>query len=91
MAGWATGKFLSRFQARLAIGLDKKHQYEVKCTLDAILKIICYEELYGFYKGMSTKIVQTTKCSGCSRFVHGQGRTCEWFSVDAVEGMQLKL
>lgn len=28
-------------------------------TLDAILKMIRYEGLYGFYKGMSTKIVQS--------------------------------
>lgn len=28
-------------------------------TLDAILKMIHYEGLYGFYKGMSTKIVQS--------------------------------
>ncbi|GKA48176.1 peroxisomal nicotinamide adenine dinucleotide carrier [Tanacetum coccineum] len=47
----------SRLQARQAIGLDKKHQYEG--TLDAILKMIRYEGLHGFYKGMSTKIVQS--------------------------------
>lgn len=28
-------------------------------TLDAILKMIQYEGLYGFYKGMGTKIVQS--------------------------------
>jgi adenine nucleotide transporter 17 len=28
-------------------------------TLDAILKMIHYEGFYGFYKGMSTKIVQS--------------------------------
>lgn len=28
-------------------------------TLDAILKMIRYEGFYGFYKGMSTKIVQS--------------------------------
>jgi adenine nucleotide transporter 17 len=28
-------------------------------TLDAILKMIRYEGLHGFYKGMSTKIVQS--------------------------------
>ncbi|PWA98741.1 substrate carrier protein [Artemisia annua] len=47
----------SRLQARQAMGLDKKHQYEG--TLDAILKMIRYEGLHGFYKGMSTKIVQS--------------------------------
>ncbi|CAN8317433.1 unnamed protein product [Cochlearia groenlandica] len=33
--------------------------YEFAGTLDAILKMIRYEGLYGFYKGMSTKIVQS--------------------------------
>lgn len=28
-------------------------------TVDAILKMIRYEGLYGFYKGMGTKIVQS--------------------------------
>lgn len=28
-------------------------------TLDAIIKMIRYEGLFGFYKGMSTKIVQS--------------------------------
>lgn len=28
-------------------------------TLDAVLKMIRYEGFYGFYKGMSTKIVQS--------------------------------
>lgn len=37
---------------------------EVACswnsgTLDAIIKMIRYEGFYGFYKGMSTKIVQS--------------------------------
>ncbi|KVI09908.1 Mitochondrial carrier domain-containing protein [Cynara cardunculus var. scolymus] len=47
----------SRLQAKQAIGVDKKHQY--KGTLDAILKMIRYEGLHGFYKGMNTKIVQS--------------------------------
>lgn len=33
--------------------------FEFTGTLDAILKMIQYEGLYGFYKGMSTKIVQS--------------------------------
>ncbi|XP_076882398.1 peroxisomal nicotinamide adenine dinucleotide carrier-like isoform X1 [Bidens hawaiensis] len=47
----------SRLQAKQAVGEDKKHHY--KGTLDAILKMIHYEGLHGFYKGMSTKIVQS--------------------------------
>ena len=43
-------------------------------TLDAVLKMIRYEGLYGFYEGMSTKIVQSVLaaailfmvCKGCS-------------------------
>ncbi|KAF5203915.1 Peroxisomal nicotinamide adenine dinucleotide carrier [Thalictrum thalictroides] len=47
----------SRLQARQVTDGDKKLQY--KGTLDAILKMIRYEGFYGFYKGMSTKIVQS--------------------------------
>lgn len=47
----------ARLQAKQAIGVDKKHQY--KGTLDAILKMIRYEGVNGFYRGMSTKIVQS--------------------------------
>lgn len=47
----------SRLQARQIAGTDKKHHY--KGTIDAIMKIIHYEGLSGFYKGMSTKIVQS--------------------------------
>ncbi|KAI3519813.1 hypothetical protein L1887_09029 [Cichorium endivia] len=47
----------SRLQAKQVLGVDKKHQY--KGTLDAILKMIRYEGLHGFYRGMSTKIVQS--------------------------------
>ncbi|XP_033146501.1 peroxisomal nicotinamide adenine dinucleotide carrier isoform X2 [Brassica rapa] len=47
----------SRLQAKQVTTGDKRHQY--KGTLDAILKMIRYEGLYGFYKGMSTKIVQS--------------------------------
>ncbi|KAL4576172.1 hypothetical protein LXL04_012261 [Taraxacum kok-saghyz] len=47
----------ARLQAKQAIGVEKKHQY--KGTLDAILKMIQYEGMHGFYKGMSTKIVQS--------------------------------
>ncbi|KAJ0732504.1 putative mitochondrial carrier domain superfamily, NAD/FAD transporter SLC25A32 [Helianthus annuus] len=47
----------SRLQAKQAVGVDKSHHY--KGTLDAILKMIHYEGLHGFYKGMSTKIVQS--------------------------------
>ncbi|KAF9598820.1 hypothetical protein IFM89_031488 [Coptis chinensis] len=57
----------SRLQAKQVTGGDKQHQYKDKQfvyasdagTLDAILKMIRYEGLYGFYKGMSTKIVQS--------------------------------
>ncbi|KAK2983241.1 hypothetical protein RJ640_023361 [Escallonia rubra] len=47
----------SRLQAKQVTGGDKKRQY--KGTLDAIVKMIRYEGLYGCYKGMSTKIVQS--------------------------------
>ncbi|KAG6436628.1 hypothetical protein SASPL_101530 [Salvia splendens] len=46
----------SRLQAKQIVA-DKRHQY--RGTLDAILKMIRYEGCYGFYKGMSTKIVQS--------------------------------
>uniref|UniRef100_A0A2P2NJ37 Peroxisomal nicotinamide adenine dinucleotide carrier-like n=1 Tax=Rhizophora mucronata TaxID=61149 RepID=A0A2P2NJ37_RHIMU len=47
----------ARLQAKQQTAGDKKHHY--KGTLDAILKMIRYEGLHGFYKGMSTKIVQS--------------------------------
>uniref|UniRef100_A0A5B7ABV6 Putative peroxisomal nicotinamide adenine dinucleotide carrier isoform X1 n=1 Tax=Davidia involucrata TaxID=16924 RepID=A0A5B7ABV6_DAVIN len=47
----------SRLQAKQVTGGDKKHHY--KGTFDAIMKMIRYEGFYGFYKGMSTKIVQS--------------------------------
>ncbi|KAF3433517.1 hypothetical protein FNV43_RR24619 [Rhamnella rubrinervis] len=47
----------SRLQAKQHTTGDKRHHY--KGTLDAILKMIHYEGFYGFYRGMSTKIVQS--------------------------------
>ncbi|XP_078437910.1 peroxisomal nicotinamide adenine dinucleotide carrier-like [Wolffia australiana] len=47
----------SRLQAKQEIGGDIKHRYTG--TFDAILKMIRYEGLASFYKGMSTKIVQS--------------------------------
>ncbi|WCJ19789.1 Mitochondrial substrate carrier family protein [Euphorbia peplus] len=47
----------SRLQAKQVKSADKRHNYEG--TLDAFLKMIRYEGFYGFYKGMSTKIVQS--------------------------------
>ncbi|XP_047330704.1 peroxisomal nicotinamide adenine dinucleotide carrier [Impatiens glandulifera] len=47
----------SRLQAKQTTGGDKTRHY--KGTLDAIMKMIHYEGLYGFYKGMNTKIVQS--------------------------------
>ncbi|KDP44825.1 hypothetical protein JCGZ_01325 [Jatropha curcas] len=47
----------ARLQAKQLKTEDKRHHYEG--TLDAILKMIHYEGFYGFYKGMSTKIVQS--------------------------------
>lgn len=47
----------ARLQAKQVTTGDKRVQY--KGTLDAILKMIRYEGLHGFYKGMSTKIVQS--------------------------------
>ncbi|KAH9303025.1 hypothetical protein KI387_014608, partial [Taxus chinensis] len=47
----------SRLQAKQEIGGNKTMQYTG--TLDAIFKMIRYEGLTGFYKGMSTKIVQS--------------------------------
>lgn len=47
----------ARLQAKQATGIDKRHHYEG--TIDAILKMVRYEGLSGFYKGMSTKIVQS--------------------------------
>ncbi|KAA8539631.1 hypothetical protein F0562_026323 [Nyssa sinensis] len=47
----------SRLQAKQVTGGDKRHHY--KGTLDAIMKMIHHEGFYGFYKGMSTKIIQS--------------------------------
>ncbi|KAM3017541.1 hypothetical protein FF2_001423 [Malus domestica] len=47
----------SRLQAKQVTNGDKRQHY--KGTSDAILKMIRYEGLYGFYKGMGTKIVQS--------------------------------
>ncbi|XP_059666378.1 peroxisomal nicotinamide adenine dinucleotide carrier-like [Cornus florida] len=47
----------SRLQAKQVTSGDKRHHY--KGTCDAIVKMIQYEGFYGFYKGMSTKIVQS--------------------------------
>lgn len=47
----------SRLQAKQDIGGNKALQYTG--TFDAIIKMIRYEGLPGFYKGMSTKIVQS--------------------------------
>uniref|UniRef100_A0A5B7A9N9 Putative peroxisomal nicotinamide adenine dinucleotide carrier isoform X1 n=1 Tax=Davidia involucrata TaxID=16924 RepID=A0A5B7A9N9_DAVIN len=47
----------SRLQAKQVTGGDKRHHY--KGTFDAIMKMIRHEGFYGFYKGMSTKIVQS--------------------------------
>ncbi|KAF7816351.1 peroxisomal nicotinamide adenine dinucleotide carrier [Senna tora] len=47
----------ARLQAKQVITGDKRHHY--KGTWDAIIKMIRYEGFYGFYKGMSTKIVQS--------------------------------
>ncbi|CAF2094636.1 unnamed protein product [Brassica napus] len=47
----------SRLQAKQVTTGDKRQHY--KGTVDAILKMIRYEGLHGFYKGMSTKIVQS--------------------------------
>lgn len=47
----------SRLQVKQGHHDDKRHQY--KGTFDAVTKMIRYEGLSGFYKGMSTKIVQS--------------------------------
>lgn len=47
----------SRLQAKQAIGGDKSLHYSG--TLDVVMKMLHYEGLAGFYKGMSTKIVQS--------------------------------
>ncbi|XP_028795984.1 peroxisomal nicotinamide adenine dinucleotide carrier isoform X1 [Neltuma alba] len=47
----------ARLQARQVKTDDKRHHY--KGTWDAIIKMIRYEGFYGFYNGMSTKIVQS--------------------------------
>ncbi|KDP36704.1 hypothetical protein JCGZ_07995 [Jatropha curcas] len=47
----------SRLQAKQEIGGNTSMRYSG--TLDAIIKMIRYEGLPGFYKGMSTKIVQS--------------------------------
>ncbi|XP_057740916.1 peroxisomal nicotinamide adenine dinucleotide carrier-like [Arachis stenosperma] len=47
----------SRLQAKQEIGASNSLRYSG--TFDAILKMIRYEGLPGFYKGMSTKIVQS--------------------------------
>ncbi|KAL2610432.1 hypothetical protein R1flu_029005 [Riccia fluitans] len=45
----------SRLQAKQEIGGDQALQYSG--TADAVVKMVRYEGLLGFYKGMSTKIV----------------------------------
>ncbi|XP_026454175.1 peroxisomal nicotinamide adenine dinucleotide carrier-like [Papaver somniferum] len=47
----------SRLQAKQVTGGDKNLHY--KGTMDAIMKMIQYEGLYCFYRGMSTKITQS--------------------------------
>ncbi|XP_038980065.1 peroxisomal nicotinamide adenine dinucleotide carrier isoform X1 [Phoenix dactylifera] len=47
----------SRLQMKQGHDDDKRHQY--KGTFDAITKMIRYEGLSGFYKGMNTKVVQS--------------------------------
>ncbi|WVZ08719.1 hypothetical protein V8G54_022065 [Vigna mungo] len=47
----------ARLQARQDKTGDRRHHY--KGTKDAIIKMIRYEGLNGFYKGMGTKIVQS--------------------------------
>ncbi|XP_058085129.1 peroxisomal nicotinamide adenine dinucleotide carrier-like isoform X2 [Magnolia sinica] len=47
----------SRLQAKQEIGLNSALRYTG--TLDAIIKMVRYEGLHGFYRGMSTKIVQS--------------------------------
>ncbi|KAG9453897.1 hypothetical protein H6P81_006801 [Aristolochia fimbriata] len=47
----------SRLQVKQVKEGDKSHHY--RGTLDAIVKMIKHEGLSGFYKGMSTKIVQS--------------------------------
>lgn len=47
----------SRLQAKQVAGSDKNHHY--RGTADAIAKMIRHEGLSGFYKGMSTKIMQS--------------------------------
>ncbi|ERN11483.1 hypothetical protein AMTR_s00022p00098890 [Amborella trichopoda] len=48
---------VSRLQAKQEIGGNIAFRYTG--TLDAIVKMIRYEGLPGFYKGMGTKIVQS--------------------------------
>ncbi|XP_062216333.1 peroxisomal nicotinamide adenine dinucleotide carrier-like [Phragmites australis] len=47
----------SRLQAKQEIGRNVMSRYTG--TIDAILKMVRYEGLHGFYKGMGTKIVQS--------------------------------
>ncbi|XP_078427413.1 mitochondrial substrate carrier family protein [Wolffia australiana] len=47
----------SRLQAKQVVSGDKNHNY--RGTADAITKMIRHEGLSGFYKGMSTKIMQS--------------------------------
>uniref|UniRef100_A0A0E0CI74 Uncharacterized protein n=1 Tax=Oryza meridionalis TaxID=40149 RepID=A0A0E0CI74_9ORYZ len=47
----------SRLQAKQEIGRNVMSRYTG--TIDAIIKMIRYEGLHGFYKGMGTKIVQS--------------------------------
>ncbi|KAI0502116.1 hypothetical protein KFK09_017062 [Dendrobium nobile] len=47
----------ARLQAKQALDIDRRHHYQG--TWDAIRKMIRYEGLAAFYKGMRTKIVQS--------------------------------
>ncbi|AQK95243.1 Peroxisomal nicotinamide adenine dinucleotide carrier-like [Zea mays] len=47
----------SRLQAKQEIGSNVMSRYTG--TIDAIIKMVRYEGLHGFYKGMGTKIVQS--------------------------------
>ncbi|XP_058207204.1 peroxisomal nicotinamide adenine dinucleotide carrier isoform X2 [Rhododendron vialii] len=68
----------ARLQAKQVTGGDKRHHY--KGTLDAITKMIHYEGFNGFYKGMSTKIVQSVLAAAVLFMVKEElVRGARWF------------
>lgn len=80
----------ARLQAKQVTTVDKRDHY--KGTSDAILKMIRYEGFYGFYKGMSTKIVQSVLAAAVLFMVKEElVRGARWLLIkDGINNRRLK-